>query len=283
MVTARVLDASTGKPLTYAILVYMKQQTIGYTDANGYFSVHKDSLLVNDSVCVQFLGYIQKYFAVAALTDGMQINLQPAEQNLAPVIVSNCRKKDFTVNRKTGRIKDYIGPGPETKLVVMAKYANTSGKPGFVKGISMLIDEKMKSLKVPVRLRWYSWNTIFNRPDKELTDTSIIVYPYKSGWNDFDLPVNAIWCPDDFIVFGLEFIYTPEYKEAYDKLKGNNDKIEWLNDMQNRWSLALQYVSDASESGFYMLNNNDVKQYDKKYDRYYVRPALRFTIEICED
>ncbi|MEP7320086.1 MAG: hypothetical protein ABI921_15120, partial [Panacibacter sp.] len=143
--------------------------------------------------------------------------------------------------------------------------------------------EKSSILQVPVRLRWYEWNVEAKMPGKELTDTSVLVYPYQQGWNDFELPPKTISCPKDWLVFGLEFIYTPEYKKQFDSIKSSTEKIQWLNDMQNRWSLSMQYVSDEDESGFYMINNGDVTRYAKKYDRYFIRPALRFTIEVCKE
>ncbi|HRI21812.1 MAG TPA: hypothetical protein PLA68_12705 [Panacibacter sp.] len=281
-ITARVIDGLNNKPLGYAIVLYNHQQKVIYTDINGYFSLQTDSLMSNDSVAVAFLGFIKFVIAAKDFKDGMVIKMVPDMQNLQPVVVTSCRKTEtYTLNKKTGRIKQYIGPGPETRLIIMSRYDNISGIHGYLTKLSILIDEKSPNMQVPVRLRWYEWNVDAHAPGKELTDTSILVYPYRQGWNDFDLPAKTIACPKDWLVFGLEFIYTPEYKNQFDLLKANAEKVKWLSDMQNRWSLSMQYVTDEDDCGFYIVNNGDITRYEKKYDRYFIRPALKFTVEVC--
>ena len=283
-ITARVIDALNNKPLSYAIVLYHNQQRVIYTDVNGYFTVATDSLLQNDVITIQFIGYKKLILGVNDLKNKAVFAMVAEEANLQPVIVSNCRKtEDFLLNKKTGRIKQYIGPGPETKLVIIARYNNNSGRTGWLKKVSILIDEKSPNLQIPIRLRWYEWDLDKKMPGKELTDTNIIVFPYKEGWNDFEIPERSIQCPKDWLVFGLEFIYPPEYKEQFETIKTDSAKISWLSDMQNRWSLAMQYVRDENETGFYIINNDIVNRYSKKYDRFFVRPALKFSIVICAE
>jgi len=283
-ITARVIDASNNKPLSYAIVLFQYQQKVVYTDPNGYFSLSLDSLSKNDSVTIQYLGYRKLAVGVNNLKDGMELKMTPEMQSLQPVIVSSCRNTDeHMLNKKTGRIKQYIGPGPETRLVIISRYNNIYGTRGYVKRISILIDEESLAMHVPVRLHWYEWDTDTRMPGEELTDTNLLVYPYKKGWNDFEIPDYTIPLPSDWIVFGLEFIYTPEYKKHFDTLKSAQEKMQWLNDMQNRWSLGMQYVRNENESGFYMINNGTITPYSKKYDRYFIRPAIKFTVKVCKE
>jgi len=282
-ITARVVDASNKKPLSYAIILFQYEQKIAYTDINGYFTLPADSLIKNDSITIQFLGYRKLSIGVRDLKDSMILKMMQEIQSLQPVTVSSCRNtKEYLLNKKTGRIKQYIGPGPETRLIIISRYNNISGMHGYIKKTSILIDEKTLALQVPVRLHWYEWNADTQKPGKELTDTNILVYPYTKGWNDFEIPDYTIPASKDWIVFGLEFIYTPEYKQHFDALKSEQEKLQWLNDMQNRWSLGMQYVRDENEGGFYMINNGAITPYSKKYDRYFIRPAIKFTIKACK-
>jgi hypothetical protein len=283
-ITAKVIDTSTNRPLSYAIILFQFQQRVVYTDPNGYFSLSVDSLNQRDSIIVQYLGYRKLSVAVSNLKDGMVLKMIPEMLSLQPVTVSSCRSTDeHTLNKKIGNIKQYIGPGPETRLVIISRYNNIYGTRGYVKKVSILIDEKAPTLHVPVRLHWYEWNTDAKMPGDELTDTSLLVYPYKKGWNDFEIPDYLIPLPSDWIVFGLEFIYTPEYKKHFDTLNSAQEKLQWLNDMKNRWSLGMQYVRDENETGFYIINNGAITRYNKKYDRYFIRPAIKFTIEVCKE
>jgi CarboxypepD_reg-like domain len=283
-ITAKVIDASTNRPLSYAIILFQFQQRVVYTDPNGYFSLSVDSLNQRDSIIVQYLGYRKLSVDVSNLKDGMVLKMIPEMLSLQPVTVSSCRSTDeHTLNKKIGNIKQYIGPGPETRLVIISRYNNIYGTRGYVKKVSILIDEKAPTRHVPVRLHWYEWNTDAKMPGDELTDTNLLVYPYKKGWNDFEIPDYLIPLPPDWIVFGLEFIYIPEYKKHFDTLKSSQEKLQWLNDIKNRWSLGMQYVRDENETGFYIINNGAITRYNKKYDRYFIRPAIKFTIKVCKE
>src|SRR5262249_9203306 len=136
-------------------------------------------------------------------------------------------------------------------------------------------------LKVPVRLRWYDWDSAGNKPGRELTDTNILVYPYKDGWNEFILPSHVIFCTQSQIVFGLEFIYAAEYQQLYKKLKTDKEKIRWLSDMQNRWSLGMQLTDDFTERSFYIINNQPLNEYSIEALKAYTRPAIRFSFTGC--
>lgn len=283
VITGKVIDASNNRPLSYAIVLFSHQQRITYTDYDGAFSIIKDSLKQSDSIIIQYIGYERLAIAVNAIQNNAVYKLLPQTQNLQPVTVSNCRRtQDYIVNKRPGRIKQYIGPGPETRLIIIARYNNISGKKGYVRKISVLIDENI-TMQVPMRLHWYEWNVEQHMPGTELTDTSILVYPYRRGWNDFEIPAYTIPAPKDWVVFGLEFIYSPDYKSHYDSLKTQDEKLQWLSDMQNRWSLGMQYVKNEDESGFYIINNGDIAAYSKRYERYFIRPAIKFIITTCKD
>jgi hypothetical protein len=284
VISSRVVDSVNSKPLAYAIVIYDNKERVTYTDINGYFTLSADSLKKNDSIIIQYLGYVKQVIRGGNLFTGLTIKMIREEQQLQPVIVSSCpRMETFTLNKKTGHIKQYIGPGPETRLLIMARYYNTSGRNSYLKKISLLLDEKSPNLQIPIRLHWYEWDNDMQMPGKELTDTSIIVYPYKAGWNEFELPDKTIEFPKDWVVFGFEFIYPPEYAEQYKTLQSGDAKVKWLNDMSHRWSLSMQQVDNSDEGAFYIINNNEMAQYSKKFERYFMRPAAKFTIMFCKE
>ena len=283
-ITAKIIDSVSLRPLSYAIVIYHNNEKVIYSDISGHFTLALDSLTTNDNLEIQFLGFRKYHISKSSLYDGIVIKMSPEMQELNPVIVTNCRRfEEFTLNKKTVHIRNYIGPGPETRLVIISRYYNSTGRNSFVNKMSIYIDEKSPNLQIPIRLRWYEWDNEKRMPGKELTDTNIVVFPYKEGWNDFDIPANTINCPKSWVVFGIEFIYPSDYKLQYDTLKSGDDKIKWLSDMQNRWSLGLQYVTEEDEGGFYIVNNGSIQRYNKKYDRYFLRPAIKFTISFCKE
>lgn len=282
-IRARITDSHDQKPLPYAV-ISLSHQRIVYTDSLGYFTLRTDSLFKKDTLHIQFIGYQPLSLPASSLRDNMVISLDPSVESLQPVTVINCqRTRNFVINRRIRNINEYVGPGPETQLIILARYDNNSGRNGWIKKISILLNEHSTNLKIPIRLRWYEWDLERKMPGKELTDTNLIVYPYKNGWNDFSIPDFAIFYPKDWIVFGLEFIYPPEYKNLLDEQTDKAAKLQWLNDMKNRWSLSMQFVKDKNETGFFIVNNGGISSYSKRNEKFFIRPAVRFTIEVCND
>lgn len=277
-----VTDANTGKPLPYAIIIYQHQKNFLYTDSAGRFSLSKDSLPVDDSLRIQYLGYAGLIISNSTLKEENIFSLTSVTTTLAPVTVSNCRRiKNIVLNKRTGVMKTYLGPGPETKIIIAGRYLNNKNKPGYIKQISFYDETFTGSVNVPVRLHWYEWNEQKKMPGKELTDTGIIIYPYKKGWNNFLLPANSVYFPDEGIVFGLEFIYPVEFFQQYKSLSSANERLQWLSDMNHRWSLGMQTTKDEDQTGFYSINNADFEEYGERGRNSFIKPAIRFTIAYC--
>ncbi len=284
VLTGKVTDSASGKPLAYAIITYSSQQKITYTDANGFFYLQKDSLLHGDSIFIQFLGYQRISLSAGKFKAGQHFNMVQEMKMLNPVIIYACKKtKDYLINKRVGRIKHYIGPGPETKFIVLAKYNNISGMDGYINTIKIYVDQTSSEIKVPIRFRWYEWDVENKKPGHELTDTNLLVYPYQDGWNEFVLPAYTIFAPKDYIVFGLEFIYPMESQQEFELLKTEGEKLKWLTNMQHRWSLGMQYSDEQTDAGFYSINNGPFNNYNQRNERYYIRPAITFTVTACAE
>lgn len=281
-VTGKVLDAGTNKPLSYATVIYNQQKSILYTDSTGSFTLNKDSLNPADSIYIEFLGYKRLAIAADKLKAENIFRLGQQTNQLAPVVVANCTKyRNVTVNRRVGRITDYIGPGPETKFIILGRYSSADDVNGYVKTIDIYAGKFNEGVHVPVRIRWYDWDSVANMPGKELTTTSIIVYPYRKGWNSFALPYNTMYVEHGSIVIGLEFIYPVEYMQQYKTLQTDDQKINWLTDMNNRWSVGIQATKYAEDAGFYLVNNLAVQKYNSRGRGLYIKPAIKLTVTQC--
>lgn len=281
--TGTVKDKAQGKPIPYAMIVYDFHTKIIYTDSLGVFSLPKDSLNINDTLIIENIGYGSLAIPVAALRNNDTYLLWAEENELKPVFITSCKRtKNYSINKHVGRINHYVGPGPEYKLIILAKYENDAGKPGYMHSFSVYLDEPYKIHALPLRLRWYEWDVMHQAPGKELTDTNLFVYCYKKGWNTFDLPPYTIFFPAQQLVLGIEFIYSPAYKKEYAAIKTSAEKMAWLNDMRNRWALGMEYVRDKSDGAYYKVNNNpELKSYGPKTNKFYMRPALKFSVTVC--
>lgn len=283
-ISIKLVDSLSEKPLPYATVIYHHQTKITYTDSSGVFRLRIDSLPKMDTIVIEYLGYVRKQLLPSFLLSNNIIKLALEGNMLAPVSVQNCRSyKQYTINKRVGKIKEYVGPGPETKFMIIARYRNNKQEEGFVNKIEVWMNSAVTPFKVPVRLHWYEWNKLTATPGRELTDTNILIYPYKEGWNSFDFPSGHLYFSLDEIVFGLEFIYPVEQIEKYNHLSGTQEKIEWLQNMNNRWRLGLQAVDNLTESAFFIMNNSNISKYNVANQRRLYRPAIRFTVNACRN
>ena len=280
-ISGKVVDATTNKPLGYATVMYANGNKLLYTDSLGNFSLPQDSVEKKDSIYIQYIGYKKLAFPVARLSSANVFKMVQQSQDLETVVISNCRSfKEYSINKRVGSIKDYVGPGPETKFVTIGRYLANKDVSGYIKQMEIYTGNFNANTHVPVRIHWYAWDTLNNIPGKELTATSIIVYPYQQGWNSFILPANTIYFSGG-IVIGLEFIYPVEYMQQYESQPSTGAKIAWLSNMDNRWSLGIQTTKDASQTGFYQVNNLPVIKYNSRGRNLFIKPALRFIVQKC--
>ena len=280
--TCRVIDANSGVALPYATIIFEKTNQFVYADSSGDFSFSKNSELKDDTIKVQFLSYATEIIPVSMLTDGFIIRLTPQANQLQNVTVTSCNKwKIITVNKIPGKVKEYAGPGPETRMIIITRFPNYKNLSGYLKTLEFYSGSFIEKAQVPVRIHWYKWNNSANTPGQEITNTNLIVYPYRKGWNKFSLPDKTIYYSGEGLVLGLEFIYPVEYKKQYASLFTDKQRLDWLNDMNHRWKLGMQSTRNADERSFFIMNNEEIVAYTKKNDYSYLKPAVRLTAEIC--
>ena len=282
-INCKINDASTGQPLPYATIFCERTKEVMYADSSGDFSFDKTLFSSKDSLRVQYLGYNNFLIAIDELHKENILKLTPASSELAPITISNCKHfKEYDINKKTGSINSYLGPGPEIKIIIIGRYLNTKNKGGYVKKIEFYDGIFNSQIKVPVRLHWYEWNAETNMPGVEITKQNIILYPYKKGWNSFTIPENNIYFSSKDIVLGLEFIYPVEYEKQFHSITDIQQKAQWLMDMNHRWSLGMQTSKNENERGFYAINNGLMQGYSIRKNDLYIKPAVKFTVSVCE-
>ncbi len=282
VVVGTVVDSTNGKPLSYAGIIYARGAAVTYSDAEGVFYISKDSLFANDSLLIEYLGFNDLHVATSKVKTGTVFKMTPRMALLTPVVVSNCANmENVQVNKVRGRIQHYLGPGPETKFVLISRIDNKEKKSGYITQLSIYTESSVSEIRMPIRIRWYEWNEASGAPGKELTSTEILVTPYQVGWNRFDIPEGVIYCAETHCVLGLEFIYPASYVNSYQQIKTDKQKVQWLANMKNRWSLGTILSKNYSERSFYIINNLPMQPYVKKTEKFYVKPAVTVTVKTC--
>lgn len=280
--SCRVADATTGKPLPYAVINLLPGQSVLYSDSLGNFNLDLNLIVSADSIRVEYIGFTPLTVSIKHMSDAYNFLLTPEGVVLPDVIVSACsRFRELTINRNAGKVIDYVGPGPETKIIIMAHYDSKSAVEGWLTQIEIYAGDFERVFNVPVRLHWYAWDTIQNAIGEELTSRSIIIYPRSRGWNHFALPKQAIYFPPEGIVFGLEFIYPVEYEKQFGSLLSDTEKTNWLGDKTKRWSLGMQLTPEKEDRAWFKINNGALHEYPAYSDEDFLKPALRFVLAVC--
>lgn len=280
--SCRVADATTGKPLPYAVISLLPGQSVLYSDTSGNFNLDLTLITSTDSIRIEYIGFTPLTVSIKNMANAYDFLLTPEGAILPDVTVSACsRFRELTVNRNAGKVIDFAGPGPETKIIILAHYGSKSSSEGWLTQIEIYSGNFDRVFNVPVRLHWYAWDTIQNAIGEELTSSSIIIYPRNRGWNHFALPQHVIYFPPEGIVFGLEFIYPVEYEKQFGSLLSDTEKTNWLKDKTKRWSLGMQLTADEKDRAWFKINNGALHAYPSYSDEAFLKPALRLVLAVC--
>lgn len=277
-----VADATTGRPLPYAVISLLPGQSVLYSDSSGNFSLDLNLIAGTDSIRIEYIGFTTLTVSIKNMADAYDFLLTPEGAILPDVTVNACsRYREFTLNRNAGKVIDYAGPGPETKIIILAHYSSKTELEGWLTQIEIYSGNFERAFNVPVRLHWYAWDTVKKTIGEELTSGSIIIYPRNRGWNHFALPQHTVYFPAEGIVFGLEFIYPVEYEKQFGSLLSETEKAGWLKDKTKRWSLGMQLTDDEKDRAWFMINNGTMHTYPPYSDEAFLKPALRFVLAAC--
>src|SRR5580765_7123740 len=160
-ITCKVIDANSGAALPYATVMFKDSNQFFYTDSLGEFSFYRNAAINNDTVTVEYISYATAIIPQNTLSDGLIIKLQPETHELQNVTVTSCNKwKITTVNKIPGKAKEYVGPGPETRLIIISRFTNTKNLAGYIKEIEFYSGSFIEKAQVPVRIHWYKWNNV---------------------------------------------------------------------------------------------------------------------------
>ncbi len=277
-----VADATTGKSLPYAIVSLLPLQTVLYSDSVGNFNLDFNFIPATDSIKIEYIGFETLTLSIKNVEDAFNFLLTPKGSVLPEVTVSTCTKfKEITVNKNAGKVIEYIGPGAETKIIILAHYASKFSFEGWLTQIDMYAGDFGKPYNVPVRLHWYAWDTTKQFIGEELTSNNIIIYPRNRGWSHFALPSHAIYFPPEGLVIGLEYIYPVEYEKAFAALTDETEKANWLRDKSRRWSLGMQLTDDENDRAWFIYNNKAIHPYPAYSDKMFLKPAIRISMSAC--
>lgn len=267
--SGHIIDKETNAPISFVNITYKKSHEFSFSDTNGVFYINRDLVPNSDTITFTHIGYDKISLPVVDVVNRKRIELTKAIRELETVEVNNClRFKIVDLNRHEKATRS-MGVAPGLEVIFIGAYENKEIKKGYLHEISYYVAPFSGYIHIPLRLHWYEWNDNEESIGRELTDTSLVIYPTKKRWNQIALP-NKLISVSEKIVIGIEFIYPADIQLEY--WKADKKMKDWI--WRNRqWSIGMTRAENESFQiwgGIKKLRNHPSK------------PALRFKVRTCE-
>jgi hypothetical protein len=266
----KIVDAETNLPIGYVNITYQKNATFSFSDSNGVFYINKGIIAEADTINFSYIGYKKTSLLVSTVLKEGLVKMVKQVRDLEAIEIISCPDpKTININSRSSAT---MGVSPGIEVVFIGTYQSGINLPRYLEGLSYYVSPSTNYLAVPVKLHWYDWDELKQMPGKELTDTTIIVYPYKKRWNEISLPSKLISVINTRLVIGIEFIYPAEVQKEYWESNLKN-KENWF--YHNRsWHLGMTH--DRMTSFVALGSKKEITKHPVPD-----KPALKLKIRVC--
>jgi len=207
-----VKDSTTQKSIAYSSIALLNNKGT-YSDEFGNFELDiKNSIY--DTLKISTVGYKAKYIPLLKFKNKDIVNLtfllEPRIEELDEVVISNKKIKyndKVTLGeKKDGNIGKSSLIGYET-CIYIENPRKTTGK---VKKVYVnLKKDKSASYVATFNIKFYEYNETTQKPDKELYNKNIFVYPKNKKYTLWvDVENFDISMPENGICIGIEMVNT---------------------------------------------------------------------------
>ena len=249
----RIIDAETGKPVSYATAEIKSKRLGAAANAEGIINVSVSDSLINETFTFSALAYTSRQIPVKQLLQD-----QP--------FVVQLTKKVFTLPEFTMRetnldkvqLGNYINnqfvssSGSKTGMIVAVYMDNKNGCNGIISSVSYLIIKRDRFTrthpKTPFRIRIFAVDTMTGEPGVDLLAENLIVKPKGDGWFTVDVSKYNIEAPEEGYFAAMEWVFTKEkyyyhiyFKENPEQFYGQSLGIIVGDFSPNTWSKYLGY------------------------------------------
>lgn len=243
-----IFDKNTKHPIIYANILLIQSKNGAYTNKEGFFELEIED---KDSLQISSVGYKTKYVDLRKYkVENLKIELEELEYELEEVAL-NFKKNKYTKRKKLGL--ERVGKYSSSKLIgynTAIYIKNKENRKGKLKTIHLYLNKTRKKTgwKAPVflaklNIHIYEYDSINNKPGKELLHQNLIVKPKNRKYVlDIDVKDLNIIFPKKGICISVEFIDEHNKYKKHDHLgpslrytKSNNKKITWSNYRNRGW------------------------------------------------
>jgi hypothetical protein len=250
-IKGEVKKAQTNEPIPYVNIGILNKNVGTLSDPDGSFEIKIPLAFKNEEITVSSIGYETETFKIMEMDMLYKLELKPKAQILEEVKVYS--KKARLKRERLGWMKGREGVLPFDTIMgggTVAILLDPSENVFFIDKLQVRLMYNSKDTAT-FRLHFYEWDSLGNKPGKELLKREIILRKAKRfGWLNFDLSYYDLVFDNKSIVVGFE----------------------WLEDRKQRDSLliGLKEWSNWKERQ-YLLGNKKVEMVVKNDSTHYFK------------
>lgn len=250
----KVLDSQTAEAIPFATISdKCKSKFTLMSDKQGNFIIPDSIIKYCNEWTISCVGYESILNFVPAKLKTVLMARKTLE--LAPVTIGT-NKKYYEVSIAGNTSRCSYGFNPDFLSVIYATYVpNSTGKSGYISSLDYFVsNHHTPDFNVPVRIRFYQYDTISRLPGKEISNINLIVYPKKTKWNTVDIDSISQHFPAEGIVVAYELINAgSDFIHSY-KVKTNEEKRKQTR-FYYGWNLGVSCCNDCGNIGFSFFGN----------------------------
>jgi hypothetical protein len=239
IVRGKVIDFETKQPIPYMFIYRVTNYGLNtYSDSLGNFSLQVNNKAPNDTIALSSVGYVKSRF-VLDMTKNNVLEVKPDIKMLNEVVVSykkgskvyfiGAAKKIFSFGG--GNLCNTTGTGYIflNEMKIPTEYSTVT-----ISKIALFIDSRGDA---PVRLRIFSKNNKTAKPLNNLLNESVLLQPYKRGWNTFDLTKSITIKENDWFL-GIEILpnTSKNQRQCIGYSKSNNNSFFTMEAASDSWA-----------------------------------------------
>lgn len=228
-ISGQVFNKKTKETIAYPSLTLLAQQSAILAGEKGFFElkikkeINENPLI--DTLIVSVLGFET---ALLPLTDfknkPLQIFLTPKVYHFSEVVITD---KDWTT-QKVGALKkkkSYTHRNcTRSNIQVGLFIPSPSASMSYINSVRFYISKRGVP-QTPFRVRIYEFDTIEQRPNKDILTQNVIITPQKGNtWVNVDLSKYLIDVPSGGFVVAMEWLYV-EGEDKYLSKKTKTGKF----------------------------------------------------------
>jgi hypothetical protein len=200
-----LIDSETNNPIEFANLGVVNKNKGTVSNLDGTFGIKFSKEFVNDSLTISHVIYKTVKIPIRD-SKNLVIPLQPNENKLAEVIVTNKKKKKKKIGVKSYNPLLWVSTvSKEMDIIESAKQIKIlNNKTVRVKDVNFYLRRGFETDSAFIRINFYE--NLDNRPGDKIIFENIIQRKHiEQGWVDIDLTKYSVYLEEDFFV-GVEII-----------------------------------------------------------------------------